>query len=508
MITPQYLTNTSPKVFRPIYLLPVLIFLCLALYKTATTSLWLDEIMALDFCDGSIKEMMGELQRDVHAPLFYLILFCFIKVFGIAELTGRLPAILSGAGTVAALYFLAREVRNIRTGILASLILAISPFFIEFSREIHPYSLTALFAVLSWFWFIRVIKRGKSQDAILYSLASAFMILTFYLGIIIVLSQLLLLIFLRLSRRKRRAIFYALIGATCLSSVWLPTFIRQLMANKISHAIEVYFPKGIQPTHIIYLLSDVFLGTSARQLHMAIPGAFIALISVSTFFILIRKTPVSGMTKLTFSLSSLMPLWLFWSPFLLFTLLCLFKPLYLSRYFTMGAPFAALLIAAALEKTGGKKSLFILAPLIILWFISYGAYIKSIPREDWRGTANYLATRMGTQDVVVADTITAASCLDYYLALLGRQDLTRNVFTFEQFYKTTQGRFPFPERRLWYLWRNIAYTADTKWINTRQLELILQENTFLERRKFLKGFALISFKGGKTNMQTNKTDLH
>jgi uncharacterized membrane protein len=306
MITPQYLTNTSPRIFRPIYLLPVLIFLCLALYKTATTSLWLDEIMAMDFSDGSIKEMMMvALQRDVHAPLFYLILFCFIKVFGIAELTGRLPAILSGAGTVAALYFLAREVRNIRTGILASLLLAISPFFIEFSREIHPYSLTALFAVLSWLGFIRLIKRGKSRDAILYSLASACLILTFYLGIIIVLSQLLLLIFLRLSRRKRRAIFYALLGATCLFSVWLPTFIRQLMTNKISHDVEVYFPKGIQPTHIIYLLSDVFLGTSARQLHMIIPGAFIALVSVSTFFILIRKTPVSGMTKQTFSLSCL-----------------------------------------------------------------------------------------------------------------------------------------------------------------------------------------------------------
>ncbi|MCX6999829.1 MAG: glycosyltransferase family 39 protein, partial [Candidatus Sumerlaeota bacterium] len=225
------MTNTSPKVFRPIHLLPVLIFLCLALYKTVTTSLWLDEIMALDFCDGDIKEMMGNLQRDVHAPLFYVILFFFIKVFGIAEWTGRLPAILSGAGTVAALYFLAREVGNIRTGILASLLLAISPFFIEFSREIHPYSLTALFAVLSWFWLIRVIKRGKSRDAILYSLASACMILTFYLGIIIVLSQLLLLIFLRLSRRKRRLIFYALLGATCLFSIWLPTFILQLMTN-------------------------------------------------------------------------------------------------------------------------------------------------------------------------------------------------------------------------------------------------------------------------------------
>jgi len=480
--------------------LPVLIFLCLAIYKTKTTGFWLDEIMALDFSDGSIKEMFSELQGDVHAPLFYLILFCFIKVFGISELMGRLPAILAGAGTITALYFLACEIRNVKTGILASLLLAISPFFIEFSREIHPYSLTALFAVLSWFCFTRVIKKGKTRDAILYSLASACIILTFYLGIIIVLSQLLLLIFLRPSQRKRRAIIYALLGATCLFTVWLPSFTRQLTINKISHDIEVYFPKGIQPTHIIYLLSDVFLGTSARQLHMIIPVAIIALISALTFFILIRKAPVSTITKRKFFLSSLMPLWLFWSPFILFTLLCLFKPLYLSRYFAMGAPFAALLIASALDKAGGKKSIIILAPLIILWFVSYGTYIKSLPREDWRGTANYLTTRMGKQDVVVADDITAVSCLDYYLALFGRQELTRNVFTFEQFYKTTHGRFPFPERRLWYLWRNVAFTADTKWTNTKQLELIQQENTFLERRKFLKDFALISFNGKKTDL--------
>lgn len=461
----------------------MIVFLALASLKIGSTSLWLDEIMSLDFCDGSWQEMFNSLRDDVHAPLFYILLRIFINIAGIGEWTGRMPAVLAGAATLPALYFLMVELNRKKEGIMAVLILACSPMFLEFSREVHPYSLSAFFAVLSWFFFVRLTKRAKKVYAICYAFSSGLLLLTFYLGMIVVISQFLFWLIFPFAKRKKKLIFYGWLGGACVFSFWLPAFIKQATTNKISPVVGEYFPDGITTLDFVRLITDIFWGISARELGHVLMTAGVFIVILFSLILLIGR-------RKFFSTLRLMPLWIFWAPVLIFTILSLVKPLYLSRYCTMLVPFGALLLGSAMEALGYKLRGIILALIIVVSLFSYHIYLKNLPREDWRGVGQYLISHMKPEDVVVADSMTAASCVVYYLKILKRLEFNKNVFSFEMFYQNTNGKYLFPDRTLWYVQR-------PKVRFKKQLAIIQKENIFLDQQNFKSGFALYSFAGSK-----------
>ncbi|HQH11155.1 MAG TPA: glycosyltransferase family 39 protein [Candidatus Sumerlaeota bacterium] len=472
-----------PYTHRWLLLFSMLVFIGLGSLKLGATSLWLDEIMSLDFCDGSWREMYFGLRNDVHAPFFYIMLRLFIKLLGISEWTGRLPALMAGAATLPALYFLTIELNPKKPATLAILILACSPMFLEFSREVHPYSLSAFFSVCSWLFFLRLIKHPKKSSAVCYALSTGFLLLTFYLGIIVVIAQFLFLLFFRFSNRKKRLIFYAWIGGACVFSIWLPIFIAQATENKISPVVGGYFVGGIRARDFIRLITDIFWGTGARELNYMLLASGVFVVLFFPLILLMGQKHISGSSRY-------IPFWIFWMPILIFTLLSFVKPLYLSRYCTMLVPFAALLLGSALEAIHHKAKWAVLILIIAASLFSYNIYLKNLPREDWRGVGQYLISQMKSEDVVVADNMTAASCAVYYFKILQRLEYNKNVFPFVLFYNNTNGKYLFSDRTLWYIKRPKPECE-------KQLQIIRKENIFLKQINFKSGFTLYSFAGGK-----------
>jgi uncharacterized membrane protein len=478
------LNRTSQKSWHLIGAILIL-YLALVFIKLGTTSLWLDEIMSMDFCDGNLPELFRSLREDVHTPLFYILLMVFIKIGGIAEIVGRLPGVLAGAGCLLALYDLGKEIKDRRFALLSCLILAVSPFFLEFCREIHPYSQSALLSILSWSYFLRIMKRGKKIHAIGYAISSGLLILTFYLSVLVLFTQFLLFLFLRISNRKKKLIFLGWIGAAVIFSIWLPVFARQLMMNKISPVVNVLFPKGIKMDHIALLLSHIFLGAWGQR-----PGLFSQSMALFCFLLGIslslfqRRGSRLARTRRKIEI---LPFWMFWGLFLLFTLLCLLKPLYISRYMTMSAPFAALFLGLAVASIRGWGKYAFLS-LFILWsLLSYRAYLVTLPREDWRGSAQYLIAHAQPNDVIVLDHISNVSCLVYYFKILKNPELNDNVFTYEHFDNLTGGAYPFANRTLWYLTKRME--------KNERLSRLRNKNIPLSHISFLGDFELYSFKG-------------
>lgn len=436
--------------------------------------------MSLDFCDSGIKDLFKDLMNDVHAPVYYLILYFFIKIGGITEHVGRFPGILAGAGTILALWSLTKELHGRRTSLFAVLLLACSPFFLEFSREIHPYSLSALFSVMSWLYFIRILKKGKRTSILLYALFSGLLLLTFYPSFLVIVSQFLYFCILHTAKRKKRGIVTAWIVAMLIFAIWMPVFIRQLQVNKISHDVEVYFPQGIKPYHVMRLLSDIFLGTRWQKPGYSIYGILLGILIIPSLILILRNTKYP-------KYKHYLVLWMFWGLVLLFTILCLIKPIYLSRYMTLSAPFACLFLAVALDRIRGKGKYLFLAILVSGGLFSYGLYLKKMPRENWRDPARYLVNHIQPRDVIVTDHINSTSCLIYYFKILGRPELNQNTFTFEQFLRYSQGVYRFSDRTLWYLSKTHG--------ENHQLKMISNKNIPLAQISFKNGFTLHSFKG-------------
>jgi len=101
--------------------------------------------------------------EDYKNPVHVYATVPFVGLFGLSELTTRLPAALFGVGNVILIYFLATALFNSSfVGVIASFVLAISPYNIQFSRFNHELNFAVFFFSLGLLLFIKAIK-GNSK---------------------------------------------------------------------------------------------------------------------------------------------------------------------------------------------------------------------------------------------------------------------------------------------------------------------------------------------------------
>lgn len=217
-------------------------------------SFWMDEAaQALQALRPAHEQF--DLINDFQPPLLHLITFVSAK-FNHAEWWLRLwgaliPAILTIWGT----YLIGAKIISQKVGLLAAFLLSTSSFHVFFSQELRPYSLSAVFAIWSWFFLLEVLKVGSdsyqikrnsqinaffnlfpiSRDFFIFLFLSILGLYSSYLYPFVLLSQLILLIIYR----KNKLFLYSLLIPSISFLPWLPTFLQQLNAGQ---ALRSSFP--------------------------------------------------------------------------------------------------------------------------------------------------------------------------------------------------------------------------------------------------------------------------
>lgn len=88
-----------------------------------------------------------------------------ISIFGLSPLTTRIMAAIFGSLSVVVIYFLAREIFNNKVyGFGASLILAINPTHIHFSRVAYSNVMGAFFVLLALLFYMKWLKNGSVKN--------------------------------------------------------------------------------------------------------------------------------------------------------------------------------------------------------------------------------------------------------------------------------------------------------------------------------------------------------
>jgi 4-amino-4-deoxy-L-arabinose transferase-like glycosyltransferase len=98
----------------------------------------------------------GWLSFHDHPPLVFLIQHIFFILFGISLISARLPVALAGVGSVILLYLIGKELYDRRYGILASLLLTVSTFFIWMSRINYLEGIETFFILLAVLFFLKL----------------------------------------------------------------------------------------------------------------------------------------------------------------------------------------------------------------------------------------------------------------------------------------------------------------------------------------------------------------
>ncbi len=193
----------------------------LRVYRLGDQNVWWDEGFTIWLARQPFLEMTLGTARDTHPPLYYWLLWPWIRGVGDGEFPARFLSAAIGVLTVAIAGSTGRRIGGPWVGLLTLWILAISRFHIWWSQEIRMYVLAALGVALSTDLAIQVQRAPHSTGRWLsWALAAALMMFSLYLTIFIWIFQSLVLL-LAVPRRAwpRMALAQAIVVIPF--SVWL-----------------------------------------------------------------------------------------------------------------------------------------------------------------------------------------------------------------------------------------------------------------------------------------------
>jgi uncharacterized membrane protein len=179
-----------------------------------TRGIWVDEAISVSQARLPFGTMLAGLQAsDVQPPLHSSLLWLTVRAFGSGELAIRAPSVLAGTLVVPVLFLTGRELFDRRTGLVAAAFGAVFPLAVWYSQEARMYALYMLFATVAVFAQARALRTGRVGAWALYGVATAALVWTQYLAILVVLAQQVVFLceFVR-RRRSRRAVRPLLIG--------------------------------------------------------------------------------------------------------------------------------------------------------------------------------------------------------------------------------------------------------------------------------------------------------
>lgn len=181
----------------------VLLALALRLLRLGFQPLWWDEGWSVYFATTSLGSMVSLTAVDIHPPFYYALLHAWIGLVGAPPLALRLLSVVSGTAAVPLLYWSGRRLAGSRAGLVAALLLAVSPFAIYYSQEVRMYGLVTLLGLAAFYFALRMEDRAWGPLPWLgYVLAGALALYTQYYAAFLLLALNLALMARRLARRR------------------------------------------------------------------------------------------------------------------------------------------------------------------------------------------------------------------------------------------------------------------------------------------------------------------
>ncbi len=180
---------TSYKLFF-ISLAISLVALFLRIYELDAESLWLDEAYAVNHvADRGFLEVLSRSLPDGNPPLYYILLDHWIWLFGGSEYSVRMPSVLFSVFSVGLIYKVGSLLLDKATGLLASLIFALSAYQVHFAQEARVYSMMVFLCLSSFYFFLRLFQGKNYRIFAGYVLSSAALMYSHYFGLFIVIAQ-------------------------------------------------------------------------------------------------------------------------------------------------------------------------------------------------------------------------------------------------------------------------------------------------------------------------------
>jgi mannosyltransferase len=334
---------------RPVVWLMILAGLFLRLAFLGASELWYDEAFTRLLVRLPFERMIMATAGDTHPPLFYLVMWGWVRLFGESEFSLRFPAMLASVAAWPVFWLATGSLgwpRRVRQ--LGLTMLTLSPFQVYFAQEARMYAGLQLVVLLAvwclaerrWLWL------ALSITALLY-LHNYGVIYAAILGL--------------WALYRERRLSWHLVAAFALPALafvpWALVLLGQMQTVSSGYWIE-----PVRAGDLVYTLNIVLFGAFTRQLSVASVLVAVGWLTWSLLEIL-RERPRSTWAGPA--------LWLAIAPVGLAVAISLvWRPVYLFRGLIGCAPFVYGLVAWPLARLELRWQRLYTAALIVPMLIA------------------------------------------------------------------------------------------------------------------------------------------
>ena len=389
----------------------------LRFYDLGTESYWIDEMSTVIEAQQSIPQMIASGRLD-QPPAYYLPFHLWIHIFGTSEASTRSFSALFGIGSILIIYWIGRELFGKPVGLLSAFLMAISGFQIYYSQIARFYSYFQFMVMVSFLFFILVLREKKIVFFALYGAASILMVFSHTFGVFVLAAQ--NLIFVLQARTYRELVIawvtcQALILIGFISYFWVLVTGEGGMGEAVgSNVGKLSAPTIMDPLHSVYRFILPARRVYGPQIVLASYAAAAALLVAGLSIYVIARGKSNWVTAVRrlFTHPQAAPdrtngllfvsCWLLCPIVLPFILSIVLIPLY-KDYYTIGAA-PALYLLLAFGIYNARKvmpSIISLGVLVVLIAPSLGVYYLSDMNEQWKEAAAYVESNSVSNDVIV-----------------------------------------------------------------------------------------------------------
>lgn len=149
---------------NPWLLIIIIVGAALRLFEIDAKTVWLDEAFSIWLARQSLWDLWSWLVKiDQHPPLYYTLLHIWVALFG--DLQGVVRTLSALCGIVAMPFFYGATYRlfDKPTALIATLLLAVSPFHVWFSQETRMYALLTLVVAVALFCLAHILTNAERR---------------------------------------------------------------------------------------------------------------------------------------------------------------------------------------------------------------------------------------------------------------------------------------------------------------------------------------------------------
>ncbi|MET0558060.1 MAG: glycosyltransferase family 39 protein [Solirubrobacterales bacterium] len=374
-------------------------------------------------------------------PLYYALAWGWTQLTGTGEFGLRSLSAVAGVATVPVAYMVGLELRGRRAGLLAAALVAVNPMLLWYSQEARVYALFVLLCTVSLLFTVRVLRRGRRRDALLWGVFSGLALATHYFAVFPLLAEVVWLL-----RRRRReclpglAVFAA--GALALA----PLAVHQMSLKHAEWISNFNLGHRLWETAATFVTGETsdIIARPEQPLLSVLPLA-LALAGLA-----LLAARASGEERRAAALPLTVALAAVGIPVLL-ALVAPGKDYVLAR--NLMAALVPLLIAVAIGLTlpAARRLGAVLAAVLIAYSLAFCVWASVSPqlqRPDWEAVAAHLGEPAAPR-ATITWTLGLAS-LRYYLSTGAIQVTPAEGFDWlvHEIAFVSDGKAPSPPRRL------------------------------------------------------------